>query len=222
MNLFRLRKNSPATVIMSFAVGAVIAVPICMQAAAAWQHRPDVQVCTSGENVYESEENVCKSGENICERKTEAFTESAPNSYYGFVPLPEDEQTVIYTLCEEYEIAYDLMLAVARTESGFRMDAVGVSGDKGMFQINEFWADKPEAADLPEWRTDLADNTELALRIMSECLETTGGDLDGALNCYNSGRPDEVWYPDGTSYRTRVFENYEWIMKEAQKWTLTN
>ena len=95
MNLFRLRKNSPATVIMSFAVGAVIAVPICMQAAAAWQHRPDVQVCTSGENVYESEENVCKSEENICERKTEAFTESAPNSYYGFVPLSEDEQTVI-------------------------------------------------------------------------------------------------------------------------------
>lgn len=208
--MFRIERYRARTVVTSLLAGLVIAIPLCVLAVHSRRTVPEIQPVVLP----------------VTEPETEMVTEYVRTYkpyedlhavYYSFIPLTRDEQSIICSLCDKYEIAYDLMLAIAGTESEYRMAAVGTAGDKGMFQINEFWSDKEPASDLPEWRTDLSDNTELALRIFTECLEYSGGDLRIALNYYNSGQPDEIEYADGTSYAGRVFDRYGWIMEQLEQ-----
>ena len=213
MKLFKIRKPAPSEIAVSIAAGIIISVPLCTAAAVKWQKTPDNPYCQAeAETEPETETQI----EVVRTFRPYEDLETQPDTYYSFIPLTPDEQAVIYTLCERYEIAYGLMLAVAKTESGFDMAAVGASGDKGMFQINEFWSDKQHASDLPDWRTDIKDNTELALRIMTDCLEYAGGDLEKALNYYNSGSGEAVYYTDETTYAGRVFGNYQWILEQEE------
>ena len=52
------------------------------------------------------------------------------------VPMPYEWQDYMRTCCETYGCPYPLALAVAQTESGFRMDTVGSSGEVGIMQLN--------------------------------------------------------------------------------------
>ncbi|QDX94331.1 hypothetical protein EEL30_19820 [Brevibacillus laterosporus] len=53
------------------------------------------------------------------------------------IPLSNDLQKYIYNQAEKYDLSYELMLAIAHTESTFRPDIVSYDGSSvGLFQIN--------------------------------------------------------------------------------------
>ncbi|MCG7317619.1 transglycosylase SLT domain-containing protein [Brevibacillus laterosporus] len=53
------------------------------------------------------------------------------------IPLSNDLQKYIYNQAEKYDLSYELMLAIAHTESTFRPDVVSYDGSSvGLFQIN--------------------------------------------------------------------------------------
>lgn len=130
---------------------------------------------------------------------------------YDFIPLDRELQEEIMTICKEHEIAYDLILAVMKTESEF-IWATGDNGDSiGYMQIQ------------PQWWTHIADfhgldlykpldNVHAGIIILDNMLESNGGALDKALKQYNSGNPD---YP-GNEYTSKVYSNYEWILKQKE------
>lgn len=143
------------------------------------------------------------------EEATEVLTE-ATFSGYDFIPLEEGLQVQIHSLCEQYEIAYNLVLSVIKTESEFKADVIGDNGDAiGLMQIQ------------PKWWQGLADdnglniyepidNVHLGILILNMALDDNAGDLNKALKQYNSGNPNYA----GNEYTTKVFGNYEWIEGE--------
>lgn len=149
----------------------------------------------------------------LAEPKTEPPT-SAPEyimpvfEAYDFIPLTADLQGAICAACADYEIAYDLILAVIKTESEFDTAVIGDYGHAyGLMQIQPQWWDKL-AADkgLPDYRSDAAQNAELGIAILSILLTENGGDLNKALVAYNGG----------SDYPERVYANYAWILEQKE------
>ncbi len=136
----------------------------------------------------------------------EYITEAENFESYPFIPLTADLQTSMQTACAQYEIAYDLILAVIKTESEFDAAAVGDSGNAyGLMQIQPRWWDWLAAQKgLNEYKTDPAQNAALGTAILSFLLTENAGDLDKALTAYNGG----------TDYPAKVYANYEWILEQ--------
>lgn len=143
---------------------------------------------------------------------TEAHTEVATEPTfkpYDTIPLTAELQADIYKSCEKYNICYELALAIIKTESEFTVDAVGDNGQAtGLCQIWSYWWD-----DLANERgLDInkpADNVELMLIILNQNLIRCNGDLTGALQMYNTGKPD------GNEYAQKVYNNLDIILNEV-------
>lgn len=154
-------------------------------------------------------EEIIKETVKVPEIVTEVATEPI-FSGYDFIPLDERLQVEIYSLCEKYEIAYELILSVIKTESNFQADVIGDNGNSiGLMQIQ------------PKWWQGLADtyalsihepidNVHLGILILIQALNDNAGDLDKALKQYNSGNPNYA----GNEYINKVYVNYEWIEGE--------
>ncbi len=144
--------------------------------------------------------------EEMTEPVTEMPTE-APFAGYDFIPLDVDIQVQIFTLCEQYEIAYELILAVIKTESEFQW-VIGDSGRSiGYMQIQpRWWQGTADAYGLNI--NDPVDNVHLGIIILLKGLNDNNGSLDKALKQYNSGNPN---YP-GNEYISKVYKNMEWIL----------
>lgn len=58
------------------------------------------------------------------------------------IPLTEDEQRTIQDICNEYNVCYELVLALIERESAYHRDAVSASGTcHGLMQINPAFHD---------------------------------------------------------------------------------
>lgn len=141
---------------------------------------------------------------------TEEVTTAPTFKGYDFIPLSVELQVQIFTICEEYEIAYELILSVMKTESEFQW-LIGDNGHAvGYMQIQPQWW-QGLADEMGLNINEPLDNVHLGTIILKQLLVDNGGDLAKALKQYNSGNPD---YP-GNEYIDKVYSNYEWI--EAQK-----
>lgn len=127
---------------------------------------------------------------------------------YDFIPLPMEEQIAIKEICDKYNLAYELMMSIAKQESCFDKTAHNpISDDYGLFQINETtWNDVAVGMGLSDYKTDFLQNTEMACHIVRECLTVSNGDLRIALNYYRTGTPNNK-YEAGSDYASIVFEN---------------
>ena len=130
---------------------------------------------------------------------------------YDFIPLDRELQEEIMAICTEHEIAYDLILAVMKTESEFTW-VTGDNGDSiGYMQIQpQWWKHIADFHGLDLYKP--LDNVHAGIIILDNMLESNGGALDKALKQYNSGNPD---YP-GNEYTSKVYANYEWILKQKE------
>lgn len=61
------------------------------------------------------------------------------------IPLEDDLQEYIWNLANEYEISYEMVLAVINAESSFRADVVSRTNDYGLMQINSRYMDSHAA-----------------------------------------------------------------------------
>lgn len=170
------------------------------------------QNCTEAETptVEEIIKDIVKVPEIVTEEATEAPTEAA-FSGYDFIPLDEGLQVQIYDLCKEYEIAYELILSVIKTESEFQVDVIGDNGDAiGLMQIQpKWWQGMADTYGLNVYEP--IDNVHLGILILNKALNENAGDLVKALKQYNSGNPNYA----GNEYVDKVFGNYEWILSKG-------
>ena len=128
---------------------------------------------------------------------------------YSFIPLDYNLQREIYKLCEEYEIAYDLIMAVIKTESEFVTDAVGDNGNSiGLMQIQPKWWQELAAQNNLDINVP-ADNVHLGIIILTNALNDNAGDLDKALKQYNSGNPNT----ESETYINKVYANMQLILE---------
>ena len=206
------------TKINSAILAVLISIPIIIAKVKAEQPEPNVRTPSQQEidvmiaqNEAETPtiEEIIKETVKVPEIVTEEATEPI-FSGYDFIPLDEGLQVEIYSLCKKYEIAYELILSVIKTESNFQVDVIGDNGNSiGLMQIQ------------PKWWQGLADtyalsihepidNVHLGILILNQALNDNAGDLDKALKQYNSGNPNYA----GNEYINKVFSNYEWIEGE--------
>lgn len=206
------------TKVNSAILAVLISIPIIIAKVKAEQPEANVRtpspyevdvMIAQNETETPTVEEVIKETVKVPEIVTEVSTE-AVFSGYDFIPLDEGLQVQIYDLCKEYEIAYELILSVIKTESEFQVDVIGDNGDAiGLMQIQpKWWQGFADTYGLNVYEP--IDNVHLGIRILNKALNDNGGDLVKALKQYNSGNPNYA----GTEYIDKVFGNYEWIEGE--------
>ena len=204
MKTHKLRDFLPSAV-MCFAIVVLAAAGVLYLRHRQQTHEWQVQT------LPETATDILLTAENTTAPATNAEPEYITASCfeaYDFIPLADDLQASIYAACAEYEIAYDLILAMIKTESEFNVDVIGDSGHAyGLMQIQPRWWDKLAAdKELPDYRTDAAQNAELGIAILSLLLTENDGDLNKALIAYNGG----------ADYPERVYANYAWILEQKE------
>ena len=117
------------------------------------------------------------------------------------IPLSYELQALLYGACLEFEIDFDLALAVIEQETQFR-NVAGDSGDsQGYMQIQRKWWKGLMAEIGAEDLTDPEDNFRTGCAILRQLIDKYGT-VEDALSAYNTGRPGQ------TRYSREVMEKY--------------
>ena len=109
------------------------------------------------------------------------------------IPMSYELQAMLYGACLEFEVPYELALAVVEQETNFQ----NVTGDDGasvgFMQIQERWwsglMEEIGARDL----TDPEDNFRTGCAIIRKLMEKHGS-VEDALTAYNRGKPGQSKY----------------------------
>lgn len=106
--------------------------------------------------------------------------------YYD-VPLTEEQQREIQGFAHKHNVPYEIVLGVMYTESNFRPEAVGDSGNSlGIMQVQPKWHTwRLEETGGSDWM-DAVDNAKVGIHILAEKLESYGN-VEKALVVYNMG-----------------------------------
>lgn len=146
--------------------------------------------------------------------------DTEPVVFYWDVPLSEDLQDYIRTLCEEYSVPEELILAIIEVESSFRPNVISTSEDYGYMQLNKC---NHELLTNELGITDFLDpyqNILGGIYLISGHLEKTEGDVAKALMRYNCGATGawKLWQKGiySTEYTRKVMSAYE-IYKEKSR-----
>lgn len=147
---------------------------------------PETDKAAERESIIQTEQNAAE-----IHIETES-AEETPRTYkdVDFVPLPvpmtEQDQAVIFDICQEYGVAFPLVMAIIEHESQFDRTARSQTGDSGYMQINDCNADdlaKLGFSDL----YDLEQNVSAGAYILQELFAKYGGDTTFVLMAYNAG-----------------------------------
>lgn len=147
-------------------------------------------------------------------------TEKEPVIVYWDIPLSEDLQDYIRTLCADYSVPEELILAMIEVESSFRPSVVSSTGDYGYMQINEcnheWLKDELGVTDF----LDPYQNILCGVYILSGHLEKTDGDIAKALMRYNNGPTGayRLWQKGvfETSYTKKIMTAYESYIEKSR------
>lgn len=101
------------------------------------------------------------------------------------VPMTEEDQKEIFDICNDYKIAYTLVMAMIEHESSFDASARSETGDSGLMQINDC-----NSARLAEMGFkdlfDTRENVEAGVYMLRELFDKYG-EVEAVLMCYNMG-----------------------------------
>lgn len=146
----------------------------------------------------------------------ERYSELETTTAYGWKPYPigldDDDQRGIKAVCDRYEIAYNLVIAVAMQESNLNPLAVGDNGRAfGLGQIREeYWSETAAGLGLSEWKTDAVQNAEMICFILCRHLNN-GSTMETALNVYRHGKDKDCVEPDGETYISKIKTNLNYL-----------
>lgn len=185
------------------------------------------ETTTSESDTYEPEESepeISDTEADITEPEdiplTEPTIDPEPEvtdfKYRSDIPLAEDIQLEIYNLCHEDSQCFDwgltpeLVFAMIYTESRYKADAVGDSGNSiGLMQIQPRWHQKRmEKLGV----TDLKDpiqNVRVGIDLLKELLYRYDGSVEKTLVTYNQGH----YKGTVTSYAKKVLAKATELME---------
>lgn len=111
------------------------------------------------------------------------------------IPLDADTQSVLQAACEEFDIPYELALAVIWQETNYS-NVTGDNGNaEGYMQIWEYWNhDRMERIGAYDLMNPV-DNFRTGCCILHDAYNRTGSYYD-ALSVYNTGSSGWSWYAD--------------------------
>ncbi len=135
--------------------------------------------------------------------KVSVETEPAKHTYYD-IPLTDSEQDEIRSICDEYGIDMELVLAICQTETGFNKESIGDHGESyGIMQIQpQWWSSYFYINGCSDWLS-IHDNVTVGCEIL-RYLSDSYGDTRCVLNAYNSSNPNL-----NNGYADRVLANME-------------
>lgn len=102
------------------------------------------------------------------------------------VPMSDDDQFTVFTICQNYDVAFPLVMALIEHESQFDRLARSESGDSGYMQIND--CNKESFAEMGF--TDLYDleqNVNAGVYMLRYLFDRYPGDTTFVLMAYNAG-----------------------------------
>lgn len=119
------------------------------------------------------------------------------------VPLNDDVQGYLHTLCEDNNLAYSFIIALIKVESNFNSDSVSGTDDYGLLQINA--CNHKEGFDY----LDPYDNITMGIEMLSDLAEKYD-DVESVLMAYNLGEAGakKLWNQGiySTEYTQKVLE----------------
>lgn len=107
---------------------------------------------------------------------------------------------------EKYDLSPDMIRAVIKAESNFKVDAVSVAGAQGLMQLMPATA-KELGVENP---FDIRQNIDGGTRYLRQMLDLFGGDIRMALSAYNAGPGNvtkyggDVPFPETRRYVSRI------------------
>lgn len=102
--------------------------------------------------------------------------------YREDVPLSEELQEVLYTVCEIENVDVNLVLGLIQCESNFNIDVKNIhSNCYGLMQLSPVY--------FPSNLTP-AENIEHGVRYLADCIERYDGNVKAGLRAYNAGHDD--------------------------------
>nr|WP_106783281.1 transglycosylase SLT domain-containing protein [Lysinibacillus timonensis] len=139
--------------------------------------------------------------------------------YRKELPIPYEHQEYLYSLCEDYGLEYDKVLAVMEHESKFDPNAIGATSDFGYFQINAINHDwLSQTLGTPNDPLDPYVNMQWGTYMLSKLTNSweyhglTGVALEEAvLSSYNKGVSGYKKTGKATKYIEKVRKSYELI-----------
>lgn len=138
-----------------------------------------------------------------------------------FVPLPvpmtEQDQAVVFAICQEYGVAFPLVMAIIEQESRFDRTARSSTGDSGYMQINDCNADSLAALGFSDLY-DLEQNVGAGVYMLADLFSRYEGETAFVLMAYNAGEKGaqemngrgifETEYSIGIMARAESFSSY--------------
>lgn len=147
--------------------------------------------------------------------------EETPRTYQdaGFVPLPvsmtEQDQAVVFGICQEYGVAFPLVMAIIEHESQFDRTARSQTGDSGYMQINDCNAEELAKEGFMDLYA-LEQNVGAGVYILQGLFEKYGGDTTFVLMAYNAGEKGARNMRDSGIYKTEYTVE---ILKRAESFS---
>lgn len=134
-----------------------------------------------------------------------------PEKIYYDVPLDNDTQDYLFSVCESYGVEPALIIAMIDTESGFSTNSISKTGDFGLMQINKCnHARLKNLLGITDF-LDAKQNILCGVAMISSNLVENDYDYVKALMCYNMGTngAKTAWRRGitGTAYTDKVMAN---------------
>ena len=117
------------------------------------------------------------------------------------VPMNEELQRFVYTLCDKYDVDFPLVMALIEHESSFKNDAKSSTNDYGLMQINRINHERlTETLGVTDF-LDPYQNTESGIFMLTELFEKYE-DTQKVLMAYNLGESKAKRYWNEGIYQT--------------------
>lgn len=100
--------------------------------------------------------------------------------------MTDTDQEIVFDICQEYGVAFPIVMAIIEHESHFDRTARSQTGDSGYMQINDCNAERLSDLGFSDLY-DLEQNVGAGVYILKELFSRHEGDATFVLMAYNAG-----------------------------------